>query len=1049
MGKSFQKVSQANIPRKRAMARRACISRLSRTPNVEPNASKIKLLIPDNIGTTAKMYAHKVDSLSLRETNKLIDVVRNDIKMSLDTLDSMEKEIEKSVKVEMSSPKYRKTVFKSNGDRRFYEKNLKSQVSMGGDAYPVHLNIAVDSLNNRGKTYEDFLRNLQNVQNANYALQISAGDLLNYTDGNELKKNNSSVKSEFRSEQLCSLQLFNSIESYLEDKVEKNGEGALWCDIFLCGSIGIKSSMQDQEAKQVGDNGIKKFPLLISEQVNQLNRPLYTGLKNNYKDCLEIEIKDSQKPLDATPDIENLFVKSFKLHDLAEKLMTKKESKCEDDFLEDAKRIENAAVEYVNSFIKISSALVFVPQSATLDSMKFRSDSGFLDELICPTETHCVMPRTAASNMHKYYRFTVENPFVCASAIRVIQKTVAYKEEKKNQEKINNGEEIILCSLRDSIFKRCVEREFRRYLMINRKTYRVSFNRMMDSLVACPYNQVSSIENIKPIRLVEKIKIAIHNMLVLSEDPIKNIKIAVVGHTDPSFVQNTEESNTKNSCVEAEFEDLGRAVKDWMEMDQIYGLNIEIDNVYNMNDVARVFLEPSPAKKIWCCNKKSSITLKYSPTNYGKFAYGTKAFKKEILDKSDVVFLLDCPFLTDENYEIYTNNSLDNYCRSIQSGFDFVESNIPMDSRQKTSMHQLNSQYNRIMASNTREAGNICRVFQDYWVDCIQNSLKESKSPKVVYVFSSETNGLAYSTLSMIPTSRIEKYGGKTFNIFRFSSYKGKRLPAIYDNHLDKLELRIELWRMLKYISVEGAIRVQEYLRIPKSVLRKPQNLMQLYIATEIVIREKTAYREKHYYDLDVSVQINEDHLPSVAKNIDRESFIAYQKAVLAFVKNIYRNVYFPCLSDGRSKFGDDLLREAFIMNLYSAARDVRGMWFLHQYEKACDEMKNDSNNAFSRFHISVSDEIKWCKLKDQEEGIKDLFMDKKLYRQTMKRMESTNGLGFNLFALVLGADEFYEDTEWGDGPEVVLNNLLKVCRDANEERSQFYENCRKTLGNL
>jgi hypothetical protein len=136
-------------------------------------------------------------------------------------------------------------------------------------------------------------------------------------------------------------------------------------------------------------------------------------------------------------------------------------------------------------------------------------------------------------------------------------------------------------------------------------------------------------------------------------------------------------------------------------------------------------------------------------------------------------------------------------------------------------------------------------------------------------------------------------------------------------------------------------------------------------------------------------------------------------------------------------------------MNLYSAARDVRGMWFLHQYEKACDEMKNDSNNAFSRFHISVSDEIKWCKLKDQEEGIKDLFMDKKLYRQTMKRMESTNGLGLNLFALVLRADEFYEDTELGDGPEMVLNNLLKVCRDANEERSQFYENCRKTLGNL
>lgn len=1051
MGKSFQKVSQANLPRKRAMVRRPCLSRLSHTPNVEPNAPKIKLLIPDNIGTTAKMYAHKVDSLSLRETNKLIAVVRNDIKTSLGTLDSIEKEIEKSVQVEMSSPKCKKTIFKSNGDRRFYEISPKSQMSMGDDSSPANLSIALDSLKNRRKTYEILLRNLQNVQNANYALQISADDLLNYTDGNESEKNNSSVKSEFRLQQLCSLQLFNSIERYLEDKVDKNGEGALWRDIFLCGSIGIKSSMQNHEAKQVGGNRNRKFPLLISEQVNQLNRPLYTGLKNKYEDCLEIEIKDSQSPLDATPYIENLFVKSFKLHDLAEMLMRKKESNCEDGFLENSKRIENTAAEYVNSFIKLSSAVVFAPQSATLDSMKFRSDSGFLDELICPTETHCVMPRTAASSMHKYYRFTVGNPFVCATAMRVVQKTVAYKKEKNqgNQEKINNSEEIILSSLRDSIFKRCVEREFRRYLMINRKTYRLSFNRMMDSLVACPYNQVSSIENIKPIRLAEKIKIAIHNMLVLSEEPIKNIKIAVVGHTDPSFVQNTGENNTKISCAEAEFEDLGRAVKDWMEMDQIYGLNIEIDNVYNMNDIARVFLEPSPVKKIPCCNKKSSITLKYSPTNYDKFAYGTKAFKKEILDKSDIVFLLDCPFLTDENYEISTNNSLENYCRSIQSGFDFVESNIPMDSRQKTSMHQLNSQYNRIMASNTREAGNICRVFQDYWVDCIRKSLKESKSPKVVYVFSSETNGLAYSTLSMIPTSRIEKYGGKTFNIFRFSSYKGKRLPAIHDNHFDKFELRIELWRMLKYISVEGAIRVQEYLGIPKYVLRKPQNLLQLYIATEIVIRERTAYREKHYYDLDVSVQINEDHLPSVARNIDRESFIAYQKAVLDFIKNIYRSVYFPSPSDGRSKFGDELLREAFVMNLYSAARDVRGMWFLHQYEKACEEMKNDSNNAFSQFHISVSDEIKWCKLKDQEEGIKDLFMDKKLYRQTMKRMESTDGLGFNLLALVLGADEFYEDTEWGCGPEVVLNNLLKVCVDAKEERSQFYENCRMTLGNL
>ena len=333
MGKSFQKVSQANLPRKRAMARRACTSRLSRTPNVESDASKIKFLIPNNIGATAKMYAHKVDSLSLRETNKLIEVVRNDIKTSLGTLDSIEKEIEKSVKVEISSPKYRKTVLKSNEDRRFYKKILKSQMSMGGDAYPAHLCIATDSLNNRGKTYEVFLRDLQNVQNANYALQISADDLLNYADGNELKKNNGSIKSEFRLKQLCSSQLFNSIERYLEDKVEKNGEGALWRDIFLRGSIGIKSSMKDQEAKQEADNRIRKFPLLISEQVNQLNRPLYTGLINNYKDCLEIEINDREITLDATPYIENLFVKSCRLRELAEMPMRKEENDCKDNFL--------------------------------------------------------------------------------------------------------------------------------------------------------------------------------------------------------------------------------------------------------------------------------------------------------------------------------------------------------------------------------------------------------------------------------------------------------------------------------------------------------------------------------------------------------------------------------------------------------------------------------------------------------------------------------------------------------------------------------------------
>lgn len=734
---------------------------------------------------------------------------------------------------------------------------------------------------------------------------------------------------------------------------------------------------------------------------------------------------------------------------------------------------KEVAEKLVKSFQELSSQAIFRLGNPMLESAHFRYESDFLSLLLCPSE----LDGYQNENRDDYYRYDLIDPFVCESLLRIMNQYEEYQKSGGNHTKLD-----ILSGIRNSIFIRKAERSFQRFLYSNRKTYHLSLNRLMNMLIACPYSQVSSLETIKPIRLREKICTGIRNQLAkmhrVNSDDKTDIHVCIIGHTDPSYNCDT------GKFEERELNDLATSILEWMESYNthnedalIRNVHVSIVNYYNKADVARILLSTNEedfynGENFFDQNYKNEVTIQAKAIDYESFAYSTLYFQKKILSNNDLIFLIDCPFLTDENFEIKRNQSLKGYCSSLESDSVFSKT-VSLDSSKTTEMMHLNSQYNRIMASNTRDAGDICRVFHNHWAEAIERGVQNNKycdRLKVVYLFSSEKDGLAYSTLASNPVNRVEKYEGKSFNIFRFANYSAKPLPILSNPDVDLMRVEISLWKMLKYASIEYAYNnfKSEINRCfwgedTTREFKYPIHYYGLYTSIFVIIEEAVPYRVDHKFQLSVSLKIDKNHLKSIVcsemgnDDMDEEtieSFVDIVKNrmsdyVLQFVKNMYAQVYFP--RSERKHFGDDLLREAFCMNIYSACSDLWGMWFWHQYRKACEACENGHFESLKKFEVQFNETVEWKEESEDHlpikngDSIRDSFMDKKLYDFTMYNLDRDSDLDFSLKSLLYRANEYFQ-YEGGDGPKLILSNLLKMYDRMVGGPSNFRNNCRIAL---
>ena len=468
-----------------------------------------------------------------------------------------------------------------------------------------------------------------------------------------------------------------------------------------------------------------------------------------------------------------------------------------------------------------------------------------------------------------------------------------------------------------------------------------------------------------------------------------------------------------------------------------YSCNGE-DRFFNDTKIDNGYME-TPEQRTWIFDK-IKCCCDISAVDYNKLFMFSTHKMKEIINLSNMVFLLDPAFLYIENYDLKNMMPMSAYCRDINnygaseraeraknirldqlvehypvrsSDITFESENLDIALNKILSTKYMNSQLNRLMASNSMQAGGICRVFNDRVIETIKHTVqqKDKNDLTVVYVYSSETVGLEVSSEAGYPIGRLEKYDGKITNIFQYCNYP---IPKLTENAGDtEFEFDIPLWSTIKYISLPYVYSEKEEI---DNILKKCTNNEVVSLnSDDYFIIFKWIYTvlkvkiENKKYKLSVNMTAHEKVkrlFNGYGKNNADKILDAIFKHFIGIIETMFKDVLFN--SKQSLQFGNELIRTGFAMNLYSLSKTADEIYFWFKYSKGCE------NNDFEQFElIDFNDKaFEFTPIKsnsvvpdfDSDEDFKAndyFFMDKKIYRMFMEQLYDSINTD-SLFATVV-----------------------------------------------
>lgn len=695
---------------------------------------------------------------------------------------------------------------------------------------------------------------------------------------------------------------------------------------------------------------------------------------------------------------------------------------------------DKAVTKYLEQYFQISKDFIFNPKNSNLNNLLFRK-STTLEALNCIGKIP-VNNEYMAQKGYAYYN--VGSPFVCDTLQRAVYNIIY------NYSRISRITE--LKNLRTEIFVNQMVRSFTRFTSYHNFTnYRVSLNRHSGELLSVPYSQLSSIEEVKPLRLFEKIISHIYSRLNLIRTSGKLtkclcIKIAIIGHTEQSIdTHELDSENQKITSDNRELADLLRTVMSWYvrtekkENDPI--LKLSIVNLINNGDIVNAENIDQPGDSILEYKRGMNIgTVTVKACDYFGEFYFSKQKLKDVCNEFDLLFILDCPWMTIESYELKNEGLLDFYCSSIQSEVIRDDKRDVLDSDRRTAIQELDTQYNRITSSDTNKSGDISRIFRDDIIKAIKKYIEESTESKTkdMYIFTSERDGVDYSYLGSYPMTRKEMYGGKCFTISHFSNH-------IFDT-LDigepKITIRIRLWSILKYIAISYAFI---YLRNDIEELLQdydlsPENYFEL-LRSIIVLLDLNSDLNK----IDISLRFSENiKVLKTDLDVDEKQFEELKQRVFNLFYHFITALYSEGVFSDKNDFGDNTIQTAFEMNVRSSANDVNTMLFIHHYRL------RKASKTLERFKITwkseyISDLIKEC-------PPNHFFKDKRLYEMLFEILQNTAQLSIGTLSTLYKADEIFNHN---DMAQYALNNIIQACEKMQYTHSAVYKNAITALNSL
>lgn len=729
---------------------------------------------------------------------------------------------------------------------------------------------------------------------------------------------------------------------------------------------------------------------------------------------------------------------------------------------------EELAGNYLDSFLEVSRKVVFNPDSFNLGNNLFRQ-SRLLKELVSfVAEKKSKTVADADRESILYYDYSLLDPFAYDTLERALQCSALLALQKKKIIK-NDGENLF--NLRREIFLNSVQSAFRRFVGLDKHSYRIELNRHTSKLTAFPVAELSSTEEIKPIRLFGKTAAYIRNHLVQGTEKC-SIHLCIIGHTEKSHSGN-----------EASMMDFAAAILNWYKYLQINpsanndsqpdrerkpSLELVITNYVNDADGPESNIEDT--RQSFCLESGlHTVKCRICRISYEEtFSFGMESLESVIQD-NDLIFLLDCPWLSTEDYRIRATGNLKYYCSELQEKSRDVPSyKFHFDQEinafyERSTMKKLSSQYNRIMNTRSIYSGELIRIMRDDFIMTISDRLLATKArepyqtdyhysrtnvqtlEKELYIFSSESDGMEYSYISNYPLTREERYDGKCFTIIQFRQNQCALLEAVKGN---EPEFTFDLWAVLKYISVSYAYRgFKEKIReIVKLDEREP--VLYFELLRNILIRMKLS---NDLMTINVGVDFGNNFNNVIGELNSENEANQIRKAIWNLTMNLIRPLYRNCIFSKNQYYGDDAIKKGFLMNLYGAAKDVRGMLFYHWYKLL------SSVDRYDAFTINFDKE---CLNEKKESGnikiddgflYRDFFMDKKIYTVLLNHLEYSTRDSQRLTSMISKMEKLYEN--WGIGDKdaaqikkSMLEEIRKACIATKSEEMDLYKNTLRAL---
>ena len=673
------------------------------------------------------------------------------------------------------------------------------------------------------------------------------------------------------------------------------------------------------------------------------------------------------------------------------------------------------AKDYLDAFFGLSQKCVFNNKNFNLYDYAFRS-STFLKTLMT----------FASSKENNALVFDPWEPF----ALDALSRALVCAAELGRRAYEKRWKTDVIFAFRAYLLNCSIESSFERYMTLDGLTYRVELNRHKSKLIAQKMRDLSSTCETKPIRLFEKTAAYIRNTMQNGADTYE-VRVCIIGHTEATY--KGEESPLEDYILALLYwyYDLERKEKKILPK-----LDLRVRNIVNIADARN----GKTLRRDVCLPEKFEGNCKASyeivVENYEeRFTFNTGYIEEEIRN-NQLIFLLDCPWLSVENYEIGESSSLSTYCellnrRKREEPDCLLNFDTDFAAFYKYStMRQLGAQYNRIMGSKSLQAGYVVRSMKDALIRRIQDIVRKmplKQGKKELYIFSSENEGIDFSYVSTYPLTRLERYDGKSFDIIQFKNYPSQMLECLKDQ--ESISFDITLWSILKYTCVSFAycefkVRLLKCLGIEKAKI--PILIWAIYHGT--IIRFNLG--KDDLTNVEITLCFDEsitDILEKIGNGIDpSKAMEGLKELIMEFIQPLYRNSVF---SDD-PEYGDDAIKTAFEMNLQSGAHNVDTMYFLHKYRVA------RRTGTLSQFRLKFAENTEITEGRDFLG--RDFFMNRKLYNSFFSTLERSTEYSMGLFRMLKYSEESacFEKRDNASIEAHIARNIVKVCRRYGDGKS-------------